>query len=42
MPFGQNCEFPGIDACIAALTEAGDVDDPAADCAALMRDTESG
>ena len=42
MPFGQNCEFPDMDACIAALTEAGDVDEPAAACAALMRDTEAG
>ena len=42
MPFGNNCEFPDIDACVAALTEAGDVDEPAAACAALLRDTEAG
>ena len=42
MPFGNNCEFPDIDACVAALTEAGDVADPAAACAALLRDTEAG
>ena len=42
MPFGNNCEFPDIDACVAVLTEASDVEDPAAACAALLRDTEAG
>ena len=42
MPFGNNCEFPDIDTCVTALTEAGDTEDPAAACAALLRDTEAG
>ena len=42
MAFGNSCEFPDIDACVAALTEVGDVEDPAAVCAALLRDTEAG
>ena len=37
MLFGNNCEFEDIDACVAALTEAGDVEDPAAACAAPLR-----
>ena len=42
MPFGNNCEFDDTDACVASLTEAGDVDGPAAACAALLQDTEAG
>jgi hypothetical protein len=40
LPFGQNCQFADFDACVAALTEAGGVDDPEAACAALMRETD--
>ena len=38
MPFGNECEFPDMAACIAAH---GDKDDPAAFCAELMRATEA-
>jgi len=37
MPFGDECQFPDMAACIAAHAEK---DDPSAYCAALMRDTE--
>lgn len=39
MPFGSDCEYTDMDACIAANR---DKNDPAAYCGALMRDTEDG
>jgi hypothetical protein len=37
MPFGPDCEYEDIDACVAAN---GDKDDPEAYCATLMEETE--
>lgn len=38
MPFGNNCEHKDFAACVASLR--GNVDDPEAFCADLMRRTE--
>ena len=37
MPFGGDCEYPDMDACIAAN---GDKGNPGAYCAEVMRQTE--
>lgn len=37
MPFGPDCIFPDMDACMAAHS---DKEDPAAYCAEMMRQTE--